>query len=107
MANLIIKRDKGYTDCLRNYNILLNGKSIGHIKQGDEINLSLNQGIYEIRAKIDWCKTKKINFKISDDNDNKSFLVYSNLRGIKTIFSFFYSILGLFKEDSWMKIKAI
>ena len=39
--------------------------------------------------------------------EKRKFAIYSNLRGIKIFLAAFYSILGIFRSDIWIKIKEI
>ncbi len=105
MASIVIKRDKGWADKLRGYKIFLNDEERGLLKQGEEIELNVEPGLYEIFGKISWCKTKKIKFEIKNNEDRKSFLIYSNLRGIKIWLNIIYAILGIYVSGMWIKMK--
>lgn len=107
MATIRIQRDKGWVDMIRRYKIFLNGEEKGSLKQGEDTELSVVPGNYEIFGKIDWCKTKRIQFAIKNNEEKRKFAIYSNLKGIKVFLAAFYSILGIFKSDIWIKIKEI
>ena len=61
MKQIRIERHKGYYGKFRPLNIIVDGKKMGAIKQGDSITLDLPSDAKEIWGKMDWATTKRIN----------------------------------------------
>jgi hypothetical protein len=102
MNNIRIIRDCGFADSLRDYIILIDGQEELRIAQGGEREFHLDPGVYFIQAKIDWCKTTKLDFEVKQ-NENKCFLVESNLRGTKNLLALWL----LFFPSKWLKLREI
>jgi len=56
----------------RNYGIYLNQKKVGTIGNGQTKEFEIDSGIYEINAKIDWCRSQTLEFEVTN-NENKTF----------------------------------
>ena len=78
---LIIERANMWFDRLRSYQILLDGKKIGAIKNGEKISFDISEGNHQLYLKIDWCRSNSIDF----ENYGKDihFKCRSNLKGLK------------------------
>jgi hypothetical protein len=95
-----IKRNSGYADKLRAYQINVDGKIIGEIKDGQKIEIAIPKGQHKMYLKIDWCRSNSIDFELGDEIIE--FECGSNLTGIKLLFSFIYVLL--FRNDYiWLK----
>ncbi|PAD34527.1 hypothetical protein [Terribacillus saccharophilus] len=79
-----IKRERSLTDMLRNYNVIIDGKKVGTIGPRDTFNFSIAPGKHTIHLEIDWCRSKKIEFK-ARENEIIRFNC-AGLRGIKFLF---------------------
>jgi hypothetical protein len=90
MSKLTISRDQGWADSFRNYAIVLNGQIVGKISQGEELTLNLEQGNCELYAKIDWCRSNKLNFSVRDSDDEKRIVIKSSLRGLAIFLGIIY-----------------
>ena len=55
MAEIIIKRDGGYTDAARDYNIHVDGEKVATISRDSEKKITVQPGKHTIQLKIDWC----------------------------------------------------
>ena len=64
---LTISRDKTYRDKLRSYKIMIDGNCYDEIKCGEIKNINLDPGNHTIYLKIDWCRSNKIEFTISEN----------------------------------------
>jgi len=67
VAKIEIKRDFRWVDSGRKYKIFLDNKEVAKLKQKESIILDIDLGNHEIFAKLDFCKTKKIRFKITKE----------------------------------------
>lgn len=101
MALLKIIRDAGYVDLLHAYVVLLDGKKIGELKNGESKTFKISPGAHSIWMKIDWCGSKTLQF-YSVDTEPAAFKVSSNLRGFKLLFGFWYI---LFDQSSYLAIQ--
>ena len=89
MTTVKLKRDSGYADRLRAYHVVLDGKKVMKIGNGESVEISVQPGNHELFIKIDWYCSNKINFTISE-GQTKLFDCGSSLRGIKLIFAIVY-----------------
>lgn len=101
MALLKITRDAGYVDLLRAYAVMLDGKKIGELKNGESKTFQISPGAHSISMKIDWYGSKTQQFQ-SVDTEPTAFKVSSNLRGFKLLFGFWYI---LFDQSSYLAIE--
>ena len=82
-----ISRNISWTDRFRAYKIVLDGKVIGKINQGETTEYEIPSGMHHLHLKIDWCKSNILHFNY----DGKSTIYFecgSNVRGkqfLKTI----------------------
>lgn len=91
MATLTVSRDSGYADRLRAYAVILDGKKIGEVRNGETKEFPINSGAHEISMKIDWAGSRKLNFSATN-GEPLSFQVKSNLRGLKVVLALWYVI---------------
>ena len=78
MAKIIIRRDFGWVDSSRKYKIFLDNQEVAKLEQKKSVTLDVDLGNHEIYAKLDFSKTKKINFKIQKMKKKKIFLFFHN-----------------------------
>ena len=92
MSNLKVSRDSGYADRARKYKIICNSECLGKIGNGETMDFDLSPGDYELYLKIDWCRSNKIRFSASP-NEQVIINASSSLRGIKLLFAIVYAVL--------------
>lgn len=68
MPKLIIQRNSEWNNKAREIGIYSNGKKLGTIKDGMTKDFELEAGTHDIYAKIDWCRSPKLNLKIEEHN---------------------------------------
>ncbi len=68
MPTLIINRSSEYTNRLRAIKIIVDGKEIDTIKNGETKRFDLPEGDHQVQAKIDWCTSNVVQFRISEGN---------------------------------------
>ncbi len=66
MAKLIISRTSEYINRARGIKIVLNGKDLGKIANGQTRETELPAGEYTLKAKIDWCGSNDFRFHVAD-----------------------------------------
>ncbi len=98
MALLGVTLDAGYADLLRAYAVMLDGKKIGELKNGESKTFHISPCAHSISMKIDWCGSKTLQFQ-SIETEPTAYKVSSNLGGIKLLFGFWYI---LFNQSSYL-----
>ncbi len=104
MATIKLRRDSGYADRLRAYHIVLDGEKVMKISNGESVEISVQPGRHELFLKIDWCRSNKIDFVISE-GETKVFDGGSSLRGIKLLLAIVY-ITFLRNSYLWLREQA-
>jgi hypothetical protein len=95
---LTLKRDSGYADRARAYKVVLDGKVIGEIRNGEEKTFEISSGAHELVIKIDWCSSNTINF---NHVSTTRFNCGSNLRGAKIFLALIY-VFFLRNQYVWL-----
>ena len=105
MTKLIITRTSEWNNKARKFGLYLNDKKIGTIEDGEKKEFEIEPGIYKINGKIDWCKSPKIEFDITE-NESKEIEIsgfkYGNIImpiGLGIVL-FFFLIKLIFKIES-------
>ncbi|MFI4882495.1 MAG: hypothetical protein ACIAQU_07920 [Phycisphaerales bacterium JB064] len=63
-----IERPSRWADCVRKYKIVLDGREVGRIGNGQTVELDAGPGPHELRLAIDWCGSPSIAFEVSPAN---------------------------------------
>jgi myo-inositol catabolism protein IolC len=92
MTTLTVERDKGWTDKLRKYQILLDGVEIGRLGEGAKLLHQVGEGRHVIEAAVDWCGSQPLSFEANAQD--LVVTVKSALRGWRVFFSLFYIIFN-------------
>src|SRR5690606_12368259 len=66
MATIKIRSANEYINKMRAIKILVDGKEIGSIADGETKELRTPEGQHKIEAKIDWCGSPELSFNITD-----------------------------------------
>ena len=74
MATIKIHRTKEYNNKLRDFIILIDGKEIGKIANGESKDFEMLPGHHIINAKIDWCSSPELSI-VTDYNETKNLKV--------------------------------
>lgn len=90
MSILIIDRKSEWNNKGRKIGIYVDGKKVGSINDGETQEYEIENGTHEILAKIDWCRSQKINLNITE-NETKTI----KLSGFKYGSWIFPIILGI------------
>jgi len=99
---ITIRRDSGYADYLRAYEVVLDGNVIGKIKNGQELELNVPSGQHELYLKIDWCRSNGVAFE--NNGSNVVFECGSSLRGLRILLAILY-ITFFYDKYIWLKKK--
>ena len=103
MTRLKINRVSAYADKIRGYHLVLDGKKVKKIGNGEAVDLLVQPGDHELFLKIDWCRSNKIVFSISE-GQTKTFECGPSLTGINLLFGFVYIT---FLKNSYLWLKQI
>ena len=101
---LKISRESEFRDKLRSYKIILDDTYCEDIKIGETKSLELVPGRHTIYLKIDWCRSNKIDFYVSD-NETIEFECGNSMENWRILFSFIY-ITFLKNKYLWIKLKT-
>jgi hypothetical protein len=101
LALLKIVRDSGYADRLRAYKVVVDGKTVGEIRDGETKEFPISDGQHELSLKIDWCGSQTIHFTTAH-GDALTFNAKSNLRGPKVMAALWYA---LFARNSYLHLE--
>ncbi len=101
MALLRVVRESGWTDRLRSYQIIIDGKKIGEISNNETKEFPIAPGQHRICLKIDWCGSNTVAFTVAE-SERPAFYARSNLRGSRVWFTLWYV---LFAPDSYLLIE--
>lgn len=99
MTKIIINRTTEFSNLIRSIEIYLGNEKIGTLRDGESKVFEVEPGEYELRAKIDWCGSNKINFTIGKDEIRRY-----NLSGRNPFLGLYYITFG---KDSYLKLKTI
>lgn len=78
MAKIIISRKQEWNNRLRQIGIYLDEQKLGTIANGEVKTFDIPDGNHSIKAKIDWCGSREIEFSISGEEKK-----YFKLSGFK------------------------
>ena len=84
-----ISRQSRYSDSLRSYKIYIDDIYCSDIKNGEVKELDIENGEHSIYLKIDWCRSKKLNF-IVNSNELLEFYCGISMNGLKWLLVFVY-----------------
>ncbi|SEW39560.1 hypothetical protein [[Clostridium] fimetarium] len=98
-----ITRASEYVDSIRKYNVIVDGKNIGKIKDGMTEEFEIPTGEHTIYLKIDWCRSNKIFFD-AVDNETLEFNCGNSIDKSKLLKGFLY-ITFLKNNYLWIKAK--
>lgn len=90
-----------YRDKLRSYKIIIDDEYISDIQSGETLDLEIPEGKHTIYLKIDWCRSNKINFYKSN-NENIEFDCGNSMDGWRIFISLLY--VSFFK-DKYLRLK--
>jgi hypothetical protein len=84
-----ISRQERYFDSLRSYKIYIDNIYCGDIRNGEIKEFDIENGEHLIYLKIDWCRSKKSNFVVNN-NELLEFNCGNSMNGLKCLFSLIY-----------------
>ncbi len=67
MTKIIIKRNSEWNNKVREIGIYVDGEKVGTINDGETQEYEIESGKHEVFAKIDWCRSQKIELNTSEN----------------------------------------
>lgn len=101
MAMLTIRRDRGYTDKMRDH-VWLDGIEDGRIREPEELRLEIPSGSHVLVARIDWCGSRPLRFDVG--SAETVVLVSSALRGWRMALGTLYILLN---RNGYLKLELV
>lgn len=87
---LTISRNNLFRDELRGYKIIIDGNYCGSIKCGETKYIDIDPGNHTIYLTIDWCRSNKVDFDISE-NERIKFKCGNSMKGWRILFAIIYT----------------
>ncbi|MGB8193708.1 MAG: hypothetical protein WCF67_17380 [Chitinophagaceae bacterium] len=98
MATLQISRESEYANRFRKINIILDGKKVGELANGESKDFEITEGVHTLHATIDWCGSNPVSFTIADQEKKTIGLTSFAKHNPIGIFAAFYYILFATKK---------
>ncbi|APG59807.1 hypothetical protein [Christiangramia salexigens] len=102
MPKLLIKRNTEWANKLRDIEIVLNGETLSLISDNELLEFDIPEGEHRIQAKIDWCGSRILTFRITGDEVKRievsGFVFSKYLLPVALVVSFIYLALNLMSE---------
>jgi hypothetical protein len=93
MATIKISRESAYSGRLRKLKVVVNGKTIGRIGDGETKDFDVKDGNNKLWLKVDWCRSNKVAFS-AQDSEVIYFECGPGLRGSKIWLSLLYVLFA-------------
>lgn len=88
VAQLTIRRDTSYSDRMRAYDVRIDRVSVGRLRAGQTMAVSVPEGRHRIQVHIDWCSSAPIEFT-APAGSSLAFACGSNLHGWRALAAIF------------------
>jgi hypothetical protein len=66
MSEIRVTRPRAWADKLRAYQILVDGETVGEIREGSELTIPVPPGLHAIQLRIDWCSSPEIHVAVDN-----------------------------------------
>jgi hypothetical protein len=100
-ATIVVRRDSGYADRLRDYRILIDGVEIGRVGNGATQDFQITSSPHQLMIKVDWGRSNIVDFDIGEGQTVR-IVCGSNLRGWRIVLALYYATFG-FRSYLWLK----
>lgn len=60
MSEIRMTQPRAWSDKLRAYRILVDGKNVGEIREGSDFTIPVPPGLHTLQLRIDWCSSPEI-----------------------------------------------
>jgi hypothetical protein len=103
-TQIIIRRSASYADCLRAYQIVLDGAVVGSVRARQSVTIPVAPGVHSLTLRIDWCGSAEIPFEVHP-GENVAFECGSSLTGWRILLVIPY-VLFWKQEYLWLRRAA-
>lgn len=66
MSQILVERVGGYSNKLRKIRLVLDGREIDRLVEGEKKTIAIAPGKHTLQAQIDWCGSNKIEFSLKE-----------------------------------------
>lgn len=66
MPKLLIRRNSEWANKMRSFELYINGVKFSEISDKQVLSFELPEGTYRLQAKIDWCGSRPVDFKLQE-----------------------------------------
>jgi hypothetical protein len=73
IGTLVVTRDKGQRDGLRDYIIRVDGKRLARVAEGGHASVPLTAGVHVVQLTLDWAKSRETTVTIVEDETTTIF----------------------------------
>jgi hypothetical protein len=101
-TRIVIHRTSQYANKVRSIGIYINGQKAGTIDDGEVKEFAVSPGSSEIRAKIDWCRTRPLTLDIRE-GQSIDLELGSPLKGMNVLLAIVY----VFRINDWIYLKPL
>lgn len=101
MGKIIISRVQEWNNRFRQFGIYVDGQKIGTIANGEIKTFEIPDGTHSIKAKIDWCGSRQIDFSVSAEEKKYFRLSGYALGKIIIPYAFVVLILNFVASKYW------
>jgi len=101
-TRIVIHRTSQYANKVRSIGIYINGQKAGTIEDGEVKEFFVSPGSSEIRAKIDWCRTRPLTLNLQE-GQTVELELGSPLKGMNILFAIVY----IFRINDWIYLKPL
>jgi hypothetical protein len=91
-AKLIIERESAYAGNLRNHKVVVDGKVIGRVADGQTQSFDIESGDHSVWLKVDWARSAKTPFKVGEGQEVR-FKSTSPLKGSRLLLGIVYATI--------------
>src|SRR5438105_13908739 len=66
MSSIVVHRSASWLDKVRAYQIFVDGKRVGSVKDGTEVAIETTAGIHTVQLRIDWCSSPELQLEVAN-----------------------------------------
>ncbi|TWT33968.1 hypothetical protein KOR34_38040 [Posidoniimonas corsicana] len=100
---ITIHRQWRFSDWSRGYRVMVNGKKVGVIRNGQVKSFAVASGPCEVSVRLDWCGSRKVGFELSPDEDRRLECA-SAFTLVTNILQPYYA---LFRRDRFLTLRMV
>ena len=99
-----VYRTAQYVNKLRDFVVIIDDFQAGRLEDGGKLRIEVTPGEHEIYLKIDWCRSNKIHFSLSE-NEHLKFKCGCPISGWNLLNPFIMPYYIFFNKNKYLYIK--